>query len=326
MNLHLHLPGLLAAKAEGESLHPVTQLELPALARLLARATGEPVSLSALTGAALPVAALGALSHNFPLPGHWFRLDPVELSADHRGIYLLGCESLGLDTPEADAFIAEINAFLAEDGLTLWRGENHAWYLNSPAPVALSTTPLPAVMGRDLARFQPEGADARRWQTLLTELSMLLHASRANQARAERRAKPVSGLWLWGEGDLPATASLPCQSLHTDSAALTGYARMAGVAHAPLPAAYADLAGDGAKVVAVHAGELDGLMRHGEVLAWMQAVQRWHQAWFAPILAALQSGALESLTLYPGNGRSYRVRRGDLARFWRRERPLARYL
>ena len=45
MKLSLHLPGLLTPKAESESLHPITQLRLPALSRLLARARVRPAAV-----------------------------------------------------------------------------------------------------------------------------------------------------------------------------------------------------------------------------------------------------------------------------------------
>lgn len=327
MKLSLYLPGLLTPKAEGESLHPITQAQLPALVRLLARAGSAPCAepLAALTGQArLPAASLGALAHGLREDGYWLRADPVDLMADHRGIYLLGNESLGLNPAEAGDLVAELNDFLAQDGLVLHAATPHEWYLWSPQPIALETTPLSEVLGRDVSRFQPQGPDSRRWQRLNTELSMLLHSARSNQARNECRRKPVAGLWLWGEGERPARAQLSCELLYTDEPALSGYAQIARVAPEAVPAAYTELSSTGS--IAVWAGELDRLMRHGDVPGWLEAVSRWHAAWFAPALAALRAGGLRELALYPGNGRVHVLRRGDLKKFWRWDQSLTRYL
>lgn len=321
MKLTLQLPGLLTQTANAKgAAHPLAALHLPALTRLLAKAERTPATpLSPLPGAA----RLGALALGWP-EGHWLRADPVLLSADHRGIYLLGRECLGLTVQSAPPLIAELNRFLQQDGLTLYSATPHQWYLHSERPIALTSTPLLEVIGKDIGRFQPGGADARRWQLLATELSMLLASSAANQAQA----KPVSALWLWGEAGaaLPSgpTPALSATKLYSDDAAWRGYAHVAGVASGPMPEHFDALSAD--ETIIVHSDTLAWQQAHGDVEGWLAEATQLEQAWLAPALGALQGGALECLAIEPGNGQCYEIRRANLWRFWRRHHALVTYL
>jgi hypothetical protein len=68
---------------------------------------------------------------------------------------------------------------------------------------------------------------------------------------------------------------------------------------------------------------LQQAVAYGDMEAWFAQVERLDREWFTPLLAALRAGRLRELRLYPADGSVYRVKRGDLWRFWRRQRPLA---
>lgn len=330
MSLHLsfHLPGLLTAAPEGDALHPISQLRLPVLNTWLARADVRevPAPLTALTGLArLPIGRLGAMAAGLSDKRHWLRADPVDLSADHRGIYLLGRESLNLSESEARELTQALNGLLAEDDMRLVAVSPHAWYLELPCAPELSTTPLTEVLGRDVARFQPDGPERARWQRWLTEVSMLLHTAGVNEARRAARRAPVAGLWLWGEGSLPEPARAAAEAVYSDEPALVAYAGLAGIHGGVLPTGYVDLDG-GEGRCALYSERLLLAERHGDVASWLKNVETWYRDWFEPAMDALAGGRLASLELLPGNGRAYRLTRGGLRRFWRRRHDLGRYL
>ncbi|MBI2379802.1 MAG: hypothetical protein HYV16_03480 [Gammaproteobacteria bacterium] len=320
MNLTIYLPGLLEARGASAGEHPIAHAAALQLRRFLAKASSTPLDpgdagfMQPLPGAA----GLAAKAHGLPA-GHWLCASPVELSADHRGIYLLGNESLALSDVEVAALAASLNAFLAEDGLQLYAPEAHHWYLRGDAPIALETTPLAQVLGKDIAAYQPGGADARHWQRLATELAMLLHGHPVNEARRADGRATVAGLWLWGEGEgsLPA----PARAVYSDEAAVRGW-----TGGAVLSEAEGLWRGGFAGDAAVHSAALARAMREGDVAVWLARVAEWDALRFGPALAALAQGRLAELRLLPGNGRQYRLRSSDLRKFWRRPKPLTHYL
>ena len=57
---------------------------------------------------------------------------------------------------------------------------------------------------------------------------------------------------------------------------------------------------------------------YGDAQQWSEIVARYERDWFAPLLQALSARRLQALELVALNGYRYRLRRGDLWRFWRR--------
>lgn len=67
-------------------------------------------------------------------------------------------------------------------------------------------------MRNDMLKYLPNGSDLKRWQKLLTELQMLLHAHPVNTARVQRGARPINSSWL--DQIAPASA-MPHDALNT---------------------------------------------------------------------------------------------------------------
>ena len=89
------------------------------------------------------------------------------------------------------------------------------WYLRIAPGVRLPSFADPAdALGTDLgdALVGPaagDGADARRWRTLLTEAQVVLHNHPWNARRAAEGKPPVNSLWFWGGGALPFQVTAP---------------------------------------------------------------------------------------------------------------------
>ncbi len=174
-----------------------------------------------------------------------------------------------------------------------------------PAKWRLSA-PTIEIAGEDVNAQLPAGDDSRRWHALLNEIQMVLHEHPAH----EGRELEANGVWLWGAGELPATAAAPWRSVSAADPLALGLARVARLAHRTPPAS---------------AGEwLAELPEEGRHLAIFDALDESLEAqWFAPLVAALRHGRIGMLTLHvPDAGCAFEAVRPDLRRFWRRPRPL----
>jgi hypothetical protein len=306
---------------EGESLDG----RWPTLERWLARADrsdglrnayealANHLGLSLTTGR-FPSAALSRLGDFGDCPaGYWLSADPVHLAADLSDAVLLPGAELGIDDAEAQALTAALNAHFRDDAIEVQWRDPRRWYLRSEQLPNIATTPLPAVAGRPVQAFLPHGPDAGLWQRILTEAQMLLHAHEVNTAREAAGRPTINGIWLWGEGALPAAPPENWQ-LYGEDPVLGGLCRLQGREPVGLPG-----------VESVLAGSSMGIDR---ALVWLNDVSRddLEATWFRPLDRALATGRLERLAVDPANGYVYRLTRRARRRFWCRPQGLSRHL
>lgn len=337
--LSLVLPGLLGPWPAGAA----AALPGPAagsLRRLLSRADVDcqPVSgfeatlcqlfgLTAPDGHELPVASLRRLSDGDNPDGYWLCADPVHLRADLHQVLLIDARQLAIEAAEAEQLAAEFNRTFAADGLQLDTPRPERWYLRLEQPAEIHTTPLAAAIGRDITALLPQGPAARRWHALLTEIQMLLHASPVNQARESAGRPTINGLWPWGGGVLPGGLLPPADEVYAADPLTRGLARQAGLAVQPPPTDAADWqAGEprGTQLIVLDSGRW--LVADGDFSAWGHWLETLERDWLAPLERRLRHGELGPLTLYPCDGRVFRISRGRLRRFWQRPRPLDQLL
>ena len=146
--------------------------------------------------------------------------------------------------------------------------------------------------------------------------------------RQSEGLNPINCLWLWGGGCAPTVPASTWQAVWSDDALADGLAALAGVDCHELPEdcdawlAQAESAGDhlliaSAAYVPVRCSDVD---------AWRDFVSGFEGRWMAPLLEALKSGRVQSLSLRMGEGRDRTLGRAQLRRWWRRTRPLARIM
>ncbi|HPU52711.1 MAG TPA: hypothetical protein PK359_14215 [Burkholderiaceae bacterium] len=203
-----------------DSLSGTPLAELPEddfLRRLFGVPAG--VSVEALAGAACGLA----------MP--YWRVTPCHLHLGMDHAMLTDPPQLQLTPAEAQALCATVAPSFAERGLTLVTPTAHTWFVQG-GPWALQTHAWTQASGRNIAAYQPTGAQARDWRRLLTEVQMLWHEHPVNQARATRGLRAVNALWLDGF----ATAAPPrgTGTVFADSPVLTGLAAAAGWTIQPL--------------------------------------------------------------------------------------------
>jgi hypothetical protein len=178
-------------------------------------------------------------------------------------------------------------------------------YLSCDRAPSIETHPLSAVIGRDLERFLPDGAERRWWRGLLNETQMLCHSLQLNREREARGRPTLGGLWFSGGGRLPPAGRTQITRLDGDCALSRG-----------LLALCTGAGGD--ELIVEHA--LARAVMRADPGAWLQAVAELEDR-----MAGLLRGC-EELLVHPGSGTVYRWRARSARRWWRRKRSLFEYL
>lgn len=335
--LSLLIPGLFDALP---ALHaPVPQP--PALLTLLARAQQESAAavgsdelllqlfgITPARDADVPVAALSRLGENdvVATDGYWLRADPVHLRADQARLLLFGPDVLAVRMDEAHVLAAAFNALYSADGWRLETPHPQRWYLRLPDDPRVRTHALHTVIGRNIDTFLPQGTNGKRWHGVLNEVQMLFHGSPVNAAREERGQLAINSVWLWGGGYLPVIKSPSWTQVCSTDPCTRGLTVAAGVVLATAAEVAAAWSKDGsAAEQLVVMSELQDAASYGDADAWCAGLQRLEREWCAPALAALKSGGLDILRVYPSNNSVYEVTREGLRRFWRQRRVFESY-
>lgn len=335
LSLTLLVPGLLGP-LPGMDLPGFPPPNCPALNKLLARARRitKPGTADALRYSLF----------NYALPDHqdrpdgWLsyqvdtgavpngvvlRADPVHLRADQHRLVLFAADQLNITLDEAQALAESFNQLYAADAMQLEAPTSTRWYLRLTESPALRTTPLAQVIGRDIDKHLPTGADAQHWRRFSNEMQMLFHDHPVNHLRETKRQPLINSLWLWGGGKPITPIAQTWQRVWTTEIVTQGLARLNGVRFAAPPedaaAWFAQVVGD------EHLLTLENVqspVAYADVEDWLAAVENLEKNWFSPLLSALAAGRLRGLRLLSANGQEYRTTRWDLMRLWRPIRPL----
>lgn len=277
-------------------------------------------------GADLPVAAVTRVADGGEVDDAWWlRADPVCLLPQGGGLVMQPGADLGLTLAQARSLVDEILQVFAADGWHLEAPVAHRWYLRpaTPPPMML-TTPLARVAGRDIHPFLPAGKDAKAWHVALNEIQILLHTAGVNVERESRGHMPINSVWFWGGGQRPTVPTVAWTHLWSNEVLSQGLATLAGLAHSALPRD----AGDWLAQVAAgrHLLVMDeGTAQVAEADQWVEFFMRLEQQWIAPLVAAVKSGNLDSVTLSSELGGAFHITRKTLGRWWRRRRALGHY-
>ena len=238
-------------------------------------------------------------------PGYWLCADPVHLAPDRDQLVLMTEPLLGVEAEEAAALAAAFNDLYSAEGRQLESGQAGRWYLRCPRPLSVITYDPDAVAGGSVLEFMPSGADAGQLKRLMNEVQMLFHTHAVNRLREEAGRPPINSLWLWGGGVLPEWRAVPPRQVWAATPLLRGLALWSGIQPESLPESGTGLSGTGVF-------DLTG-----------QDPEELDYRWFAPLLSALQRGALDVLDVYLGGLGSFVLSRNAARRFWRRGGAIA---
>ena len=231
----------------------------------------------------------------------WLRADPAHLRPDINGARLLGIgANLGITQADVDALLPALRPLFGDAGFPLDAPHPQRWYLRVSPAASLPRFATPDdALGADVFDHRTEGADARRWRILESEVQIILHNHPHNALRLAQGLVPINALWLWGGGVLPDAISSHAPRVYSDDPAIAGAARLGKLQGMPL-AEFA-IADDDALV------DLRGQRDLRAV------VERW-------CLPAL-STTIE-LTLDFADGHIFSLRGGQRWRFWRKPLPV----
>ena len=331
MKLSFFIPGLTwLDRDNGAEL--CKDLALPALSMLLGRGVAdlqaEPVTASHVLCQALSIdtpviAANLAQAAGLPSAPGWLLADPVNLRVDRDRALLGDVGIMNLAQAEADALIASLNDFFAEDGLRFYAPTPDRWFIALPAPTGAQFSPLPDVIGEDINHHLPKGGkQGMLWSRYLNELQMLLYSHPVNDAREQRGEPTVNSLWFWGESAAPAALRTRVAQLWSHDPLWQTLAALAGAKADSPPFAFALPEGGEDTLVVLDMAEAAAQFR--DVWGWREALKRLDADWLVPALDALRVGKITELHIYCHGTAAWDVRitRADLWKIWRRPRPL----
>jgi len=336
--LELLLPGLLGPVKDRDAVAAILP-ELPALARLLARAdahraeavdpeieAGRAFGLDDARGHLAAIARAGEADGADPADDAWLRADPVHLRIDMTHARLFGPAMLDLQADEARALVATLNEHLAADDLRIEAPAPGRWYIRLASMPDLRTHAPNTVAGRNIDHFLPTGADGKHWRGRMNEVQMLLHEHPVNEAREAAGRLPVNSVWVWGAGRAPATIPTVPDHVLADEPVTRGLARLAGQVPEPLPETLEGSQTERGHTLLADTSLVDPLV-HGEAEAWLAGLQEAEARWLAPALQQLESGELDHIILRTGGPYRFTLTRlGVRWRFWRRQGAWTRWM
>jgi len=325
----LFIPGLwvLLRHAGSETLQ-----NMPALERLLNRCDSNADSSLESEGLLLkhvgwqgaesediPIAALERLATGSDSGGYWFRADPVNLQEDQNYLMMSYPSVLDLELEEAQAMAGTINQHFAEDGWSLVVTDEQRWYLKLNKVPGIQTTPAWRAVGRDIFALMPVGENSKQWHAWLMELQMLLYSHPVNEARVEQGLATVSGLWLWGGGELPLLTSSQ-NLLRGGSLIMQGVSRQCDCEIKALPEdmlnIYNDVEANTVQLIMLEHARL--ALQSGSLEQGKAALKQLEDEVFQPLLRLLKSKRIDSLAITDTPGRIVNISARGIRKWWRR--------
>lgn len=240
--------------------------------------------------------------------------DPVHfaLARDHMLVNALD----GTVSREHMAELMQVAAAVAaREGASIVE-KGGAWFVRTESPWQLTTTPLDGALGRSLTECWPEGADARRWRRLLTEIQVEWRQHPINERRDELGHPEVNGLWLHGGGVWRPLAGGAFASIACDDPRLNAWAHAGGMARERRLANDDSPLADGDAVTL-----LTDLLPAFNADDWGEWMRRWGalaSSLPAHIVRAHAAGFEPSLQLFGATeSRAITLAASDGWRFWR---------
>jgi hypothetical protein len=334
VDCHLLIPSLFIEALQGDEYR---DLRLPALENLLCKAemhSIQPTShydwlSQAFRLEGIPVAPI-TLKADGRDPGksYWLRADPVHLRIQRDEMFLFDAQAAPLNQAEADAVCVTLNQHFQDDGLHFIALAPDRWYTQLDCEPALTTAALDQACGSTIDALMPSGAESALWRQRMNEVQMLLFEHPVNTAREARRELSINSVWFWGGGFMPQTIRTDYTQVISDDIFARGLAQAAQIDTQAFPANAMQFSARSNENNLFIINKLHNYMLYGDVAKWRDAHERLDAEYFAPLLAALKSGAINSLTIIdpnPYQAREFIISKNSLRKFWRRAKPLGTY-
>jgi hypothetical protein len=239
---------------------------------------------------------------------YWLCAEPARFAVAHNDVRLAALVD-DLETGDASALAATLNAHFAGDGVRFVVANSSRWFARADQKPRLVTHPPELALGAPLLPYLAAGPDAAQWRRWQSEMQMLLFEHAVNRSREQSGRATVDGLWLWGGGTL-VPREPPEARIFADGGLIRDLASGSGLGSSPLPARL-ETTDAGPSVFWLDALGTDSIVTR------LAALER---SWATPAERQLRSGAIRGLELVVG-GRAaaltFRVQRPPLLRRWR---------
>ena len=223
-----------------------------------------------------------------PEGGRWHLVTPAHIQIARSHLMMADTRQVALDEDDGRALFEAARALCEEIGHPLRYGDAHTWFLRAD-DWTFDTASPDTVANMDLTDFMPKGAQAQAYRRLQNEVQMAWHAHPVNAARETRRLPVVNAFWVWGASSA-APAALPQVATH----AVPGWLAAIGAQQlASLDRLDGALDRDGLLV----AGILGEAALAADWNGWLQGMQHLETALFAPLLAAVKDGRVNTLRM-----------------------------
>jgi hypothetical protein len=224
--------------------------------------------------------------------GTWFIVHPIHIEIARTHLMMGDLRNLGLGESESRALFATALPYFEEAGHALVYGDAHTWFMRADDWAGLDTATPDAALGMDLTDWMPSGARAAAFRRLQNEVQILWHTHPVNAAREARRLPPVNAFWSWGGAD---AARLPSQDAPALAAFDAGGA--IGLLAALQPADLAQFAAGAGGDTILYCGSAAPYAVGADWGGWIAQLQQLEATLFAPILDALMTGRVRTVSL-----------------------------
>jgi hypothetical protein len=221
-------------------------------------------------------------------------VSPIECYADQKTVYIVNKASLSVE--DQNKIIATLNQFLQQDDIRLEMIAEGLWLFEMKNHTDVVMRSLDEVLGKSMDAQLPTGIDEVYWRRLLTECQMLL-------------SQTIS-VWFWGNGVDSVQLKTHFDGIYTDDFILHAKAHNAGVKAKNLPAAWTTAM----------------LGNDNHLLITPTEIVKFEEKWLSPILIALKSGVLQTLTLRIDQQTEYVLARRYCYYFWKKIKPITAFL
>jgi hypothetical protein len=233
----------------------------------------------------------------------WLRTDPAYIRPDINGARLLATgAALSITAQDVEAFLPALRPLFGDAGFLLDAPHPTRWYLRLPREARLPEFAAPGdALGEDVFDHTPDGPEARRWRTLLSETQVMLHNHPHNEERAHAGLVPVNSLWFWGGGVLPDSVTSDSTTVFSDDPVLHGLAGVGTFKAMPI-----------ADFKSFESMPNDALIDLRAVRDPKVLLERW--------LLPAQAATQDQLEFDLADGRMFQLQPSHRWRFWRKPR------
>jgi len=299
-----HAPSLANLTAQGQAHDRLW----PGLEYRVAEALGfEATNL--VPFAALIRNALGQSSE-----GQWLCATPVFLEIGIEKILLHDLNASSLAEEGAFSLVEAFNQHFADDGLCIEPDRSGYWFIRLPEHRVIRTQPLSMVRGQSIYPLLPGGEQSAFWHGWMNEVQMLFFNHPVNISREHRGERPISGLWLWGEGEIMQPVESDWDLVLTNDLVSEAMAQYTGVEVLPL---YEGIPFEGQyERVLLVVDELQTSTANGDYDIWQQTIQKLESGLFRPLCEAWNQRKIKKLSI-ESDGVSIEIPERSRWRFWR---------